>query len=149
MKGIPRSICLNLLCCRLIAGFAILALAGCGSSQGGSIVSGQVTLDGQPLANGQIVFEPQGQGKMSVAQIGNGDYCLPKSFGLQPGTYTVRITSLRSTGQKVKPASYSQDQTPAEVYEQFLPAKYNQSSELIMTVDPSSDLTHDFALSSK
>lgn len=149
MSGVPRSVCHGpSLCSRLFAGLTTLALAGCGASQGGNIVSGQVTFDGQPLANGQIVFEPQGPGKMSIAQINNGSYRLPASFGLQAGKYVVRITSLRPTGQKVKPASYSQDQTPADVYEQFLPAKYNQSSELTINVDPSSGLKHDFALSS-
>lgn len=145
----PRSTRLaNLSVGLLITGFAISAVSGCGAGKGGNIVSGQVTFDGQPLANGQVVFEPQGPGKMSIAQINNGEYRLPANFGVQTGKFVVRITSLRPTGQKVKPASYSQDQAPSDVYEQFLPPKYNQRSELTIAVDPSSDLTHDFALSS-
>src|SRR5690606_25779725 len=109
---------------------ATLMISGCGSSDGRRLIQGSVTCDGQPLAQGQIVFEPRGTGRMSVAQIDAGRYRLPDGFGLAEGEYVVRITSDRPTGRKIQPAAYSQDQAPAEVYEQFLPPKYNRDSEL-------------------
>lgn len=123
--------------------------AGCNPQNDNYIVTGKVSYDGQPLSRGQVVFEPRAAGKMSVAQIHEGTYSLPAGFGLSPGEYTVRITSDRPTGEKVKPAVYSEDQTPADVYEQFLPAKYNQNSELTITVSPESVTSHDFVLTSQ
>jgi hypothetical protein len=131
-----------------VAGIVVCIAPGCSRQNDNYIVTGKVTYDGQPLSQGQIVFEPRAAGKMSVAQIHEGTYSLPAGFGLSPGEYTVRITSDRPTGQKVKPAVYSEDQTPTNVYEQFLPAKYNQNSELKITVSPESVTGHDFALTS-
>jgi hypothetical protein len=111
------------------------------------LVQGSVTLDGQPLEQGQVVFEPRGAGRMSIAQITAGRYQLPDGFGLAEGDYVVRITSDRPTGRKIQPAAYSEDQTPADVYEQFLPSKYNQDSELLITVAKGSETTFDFDLS--
>ena len=86
---------------------------------------------------------------MSIAQIGEGYYRLPPGYGLLPGEYVVRITSERPTGKQVQPASYSEDRQPIDVYEQFLPAKYNQQSELMLTITPESSVDHDFELSLK
>ena len=119
---------------------------GCGSKT--KTLTGKITFDGNPLDQGQITFEPKGLGKMSVAQIVEGTYTLPDKFGLVPGDYVVRITSERPTGAKVKPASYSQDQTPMDVYQQFLPAKYNTKSTLSVNVSPDGENVHDFALTS-
>jgi hypothetical protein len=126
---------------------AFLLLVGCGASDQRQVLSGTVTLDGKPLTQGQIVFEPRDAGRMSMAQIDTGQYRLPAGYGLPPGEYVVRITSDRPTGKRVQPASYSEDQTPVELYEQFLPAKYNKRSELTVTVEPGTATTYDFALS--
>jgi hypothetical protein len=132
----------------LVIALISVMVSGCGRN-GGYIVSGKVTLDGQPLSTGQVVFEPKGPGRMSVAQINEGSYSLPAGFGIQPGEYVVRITSERPTGEKFKPAVYSQDKMVMDVYEQFLPAKYNSQSALTATVSADGDPNHDFALSSK
>jgi len=128
---------------------AVLVLTtclGCGNKT--KTLTGKITFDGNPLDQGQITFEPKGPGKMSVAQIVEGTYTLPDKFGLTPGDYVVRITSERPTGAKVRPASYSQDQTPMDVYQQFLPAKYNTKSTLSVSVSPDGENVHDFALTS-
>jgi hypothetical protein len=53
------------------------------------------------------------------------------------------------TGEKVVPSSYSADQTPQDVYEQFIPAKYNNESELTISIRGNQDIERDFALTSK
>ena len=40
-------------------GLALLALAGCGTPQGPRTVTGQVTLDGKPLAGAHVEFVPK------------------------------------------------------------------------------------------
>jgi hypothetical protein len=122
---------------------------GCGANSGGQLVTGTITCDGQPLPNGQIVFEPKGAGKMGVAQINAGSYALPPGFGLQEGEYLVRITSERPTGQTIAPAAYSEDREPVQIRQQFLPPKYNQQSELSITVSAEHGPIHDFSLSSQ
>lgn len=124
-----------------------LLIYGCNSSDGRRLVQGSVTFNGEPLAQGQIVFEPRGTGRMSVAQIDAGRYRLPDGFGLTEGQYVVRITSDRPTGRKIQPAAYSEDQTPTEIYEQFLPNKYNRDSELLIELTNDSETTFDFDLS--
>jgi hypothetical protein len=137
---------------RLVGNFillvAIVCALGCSDDSSGRLISGTVTFDGRPLDNGQIVFEPQGAGKMGVAQINAGAYALPTGFGLQDGEYRVRITSDRPTGQTIAPAAYSEDREPLPIQEQFLPSKYNLKSELSISVSNETGTQHDFSLTS-
>ena len=57
--------------------FALLAMTmlGCYSdSQEGTTVTGTVTLDGQPLPRGQVVFEPENTTVQLFGGIDNGKY---------------------------------------------------------------------------
>ena len=109
---------------------AATAILGCADRSGPYAIAGTVTLDGRPVPQGQIVFDPQGDGKMSVGVVRAGKFSIAAERGPTPGTYIVRITAERPTGQKVKPSSYAADQTPQDVYEQYIPANYNTASEL-------------------
>jgi hypothetical protein len=67
---------------------ALLICAGCGPNSGGS-VSGNVTLNGQPLAKGQISFLGEGAGTgTGGASIVAGKYNVKD---LPPGKYHVQI----------------------------------------------------------
>src|SRR5688572_116279 len=75
---------------------AVVLLPGCGGSDGPEryAVSGSVTLDGQPLDSGSILFGPEGDGgNGGGATITNGEYSIPADSGLVAGKYRVRITS--------------------------------------------------------
>jgi len=111
-------------------------------------VSGQVTLDGQPLPAGQIVFEPIGTGRMGLAQIVDGGYAMPAEQGPTAGRYRVRITANRPTGRHVKPPASAADQNPMEIFEQYIPAKFNDRSELETEIDQEAELTRNFELTS-
>lgn len=131
-------------------GLLVMVVLGCGRAGSGRVpVTGSITFDGAPVTSGQIVLESTQGGGMSVGQIADGRYLIPEKYGPTGGEYLVRITSERASGAKVAPSSYAADQTPQDVYEQFLPAKYNAASELKLTIDGSSPVTHDFALTSK
>lgn len=126
--------------------FTAATLLGCADRSGPHAVSGTVTLDGNPVPQGQIVFDPQGPGKMSVGIVRDGEFSIAAERGPTPGTYIVRITAERPTGHKVKPSSYAADQTPQDVYEQYIPAKYNAASELKVEISPDGPEPLDFRL---
>lgn len=74
-----------------------LLLAGCGGEGPfeRAAVEGIVTLDGQPLEAGTIVFEPAPgtPGPKAAAQITGGRYALPAAAGPAVGSHKVRITA--------------------------------------------------------
>lgn len=135
---------------RLIGIASLMAIAvGCGAGKVERVaITGSVSFDGKPIEDGQIAFVPQGGGFNGVGAIKNGKYDISSDRGPSPGPCTIRITGNRPTGRKTKPSAYSGDQTPQEVYEQFLPAKFNESSELTLEIPNESTFAHDFELKS-
>jgi hypothetical protein len=73
----------------------LAALGGCADQyKGRYAVSGTVQLENQPLKDGRILFVPlEQQGSQQGAQITGGRYDIPKSHGLMPGKYLVRISA--------------------------------------------------------
>ncbi|MDR1493353.1 MAG: carboxypeptidase-like regulatory domain-containing protein [Planctomycetaceae bacterium] len=70
---------------------------GCGSSnpQGRLKIEGNVTLNGKPVSNGSIQFEPGGnqtERTQSGGVITDGRYSVDAAHGLVPGEYKVRIS---------------------------------------------------------
>ena len=71
---------------------AAFLLTGCGSGPRLHEVSGTVTYDSSPVAEGVIEFWPlDGQGTKGSTNIANGEYKIPKANGLQAGKYRVSI----------------------------------------------------------
>ena len=120
-----------------------ISLTGCGESGPATYpVSGTVTLDGQPLENGRIVFRDT-ERKISSAggPITNGEF----SFRSQPATMRVEINARREIpGKFVSPA-------PGEkvpLTEETIPARYNKKSEMTKEVTEGEN-TFEFALTSE
>lgn len=104
-------------------------------------VSGNVTLDGKPLAGVRVRFVGNdGSGSDGVTDA-EGNYTLrydSNQTGATPGTKKVIITS--AVGGAV-------DDPDAAIDDERIPARYNSATELSVEVKgPQS--THDFALSS-
>jgi hypothetical protein len=129
---------------------ALVTTIGCGGAARDRVaVSGAVTFDGQPLSTGQVVFEPRAQGRMAIAQLVDGRYSIAAQRGPTAGEYIVRITASRTTGEKATGGPTSGNEL-RDVYAQFLPAKYNEASELVVQIDPSKgDVEQNFDLQSK
>jgi hypothetical protein len=128
---------------------AMLAASAVGCSKGSdrASVSGKVTFDGQPVASGQIAFEPRGTGRLGIAQIADGAYKMAAEQGPTPGEYVVRITANRPTGAKT--AGGRGGDAQVDVYEQFIPAKFNDRSELKVQIDDAAEVVRDFELTTK
>lgn len=109
----------------------LVALFGCGSSDGlnRQAISGTVTLDGEPLTSGAILFEPASNesGTAVGATIRQGSFAVSRVEGPVPGSYRVRVYA--STRKQAPPAKGQTDRTPRPMVER-LPPHYNARSEL-------------------
>ena len=124
--------------CLLILSLALLV--GCGSGGDMGTVSGQVTMDGQPLADAQIAFYPADGRPAQGTTDAEGRYTLqytPDQPGAPVGTHTVRITVAQVSGEG-----------QARVKE-TVPPRYNVQSELTAEVKPGKNDNVDFDLTSK
>ena len=106
------------------------AFAGCSSEKNGGAIKGTVTLDGQPLATGRILFVAVDQGSPSAeAAITAGAF----EALVPPGEKRVEIRAPKVTGKK---KMYDTPDSPTvDTVVELLPAKYNVNSELTMSVD--------------
>lgn len=126
---------LTLTCCLLL---------GCNYGDGlaRAIVRGTVTLDDQPVRDGQIRFVPQGDtlGPVTIEAIKEGQYRCAHSGGVPVGTHRVEIL-----------AFHPDDPEPKEPGErsrrQLVPAKFNRESQLTVTISSDDgEVVQDFAL---
>jgi len=62
-------------------------------------LAGEVTLDGQPVPEGWVVFAPE-KGPGASADIKNGRYETPPGFGSIGGKHTIEVVAFKSGNQK-------------------------------------------------
>ena len=111
---------------------ACLAAFGCGGD-GKYPVSGTVTWEGEPIPadqNGHITFMPTDTSiGPDAGPIGpDGTY----SFRSSPGVKKVEILISRPKGKVIESMGMSAE-------EQYIPRKYNEETELSVTVEPKSN----------
>lgn len=97
-------------------------------------VEGGVTLDGQPLETGKILFNPQQEGLSSFGEISGGKFALSGTDALSPGPYRVEIYGMKLTGKKVPSAD-----DPATLVDEtinIVPKRYNLQSTLSANLPP-------------
>jgi hypothetical protein len=102
----------------------------CSQGPATGIVSGDVTLDGQPLLKGHIAFTPlDGQGQTGGVFIENGKFSGP----VPVAKMRVKIHSTKPSGKKYK--AYDTPESPwEEDVMEALPAKYNEKSDITLDV---------------
>jgi hypothetical protein len=136
------------------------ALAGCGGEDNPwprAAVSGQVTLDGQPLASGTITFFPSGatKGPAAGGEIIDGKFSIPAHEGPVVGTNRIEVRSVQKTGRMVESPSAVEADGPAtegmlvEEYADVVPKRYNTYSELERAIEPDIENQFDFRLESQ
>lgn len=126
---------------------SLLPLFGCGG--GGDVakvqtakVKGKVTLDGNPMAKGKIVFDSSEAGvPASQIDVVNGSYEGTASVGKR----TVRILAMRPA----KPPAGMSGPGYDNMEENYLPAKYNTASKDTRDVVASGANEFDFTVTSR
>jgi hypothetical protein len=142
----------------LILACGVIGCDGGTSGAGLVPVSGQVTLDGEPLAGAQVIYIParqDGQAVTATATTDNrGNYSLLTNIGpgAMPGAYRVIVS--KYVGSDDKPISQSlEGASPTHVMDsskakQALPSRYSDSeqTELQLEVVASGDNKHKLEL---
>lgn len=128
----------------------LLLFTGCGSGDGlnRKALSGKITLDGAPIPNGSISFEPLQTGGVSGGAVyTNGEYKIEQKDGLPPGKYRVTLTGDDGSNFGVGAGKMPGDEImPAR--KDFIPAGWNESKQEIEVQDSGKN-TFDFELKSK
>lgn len=118
-----------------------LSLAGCGSADTGpdrAIVTGKVTFEGKPVSQGQIWFLPAAgrEAPQAGATITDGSYRVENKGGVPIGSCQVKITAERPEANVKIVADGGPEEIPTR---QYLPARYNEKTELTADIKASSD----------
>jgi hypothetical protein len=114
-----------------------LALAGC-QSDPFTDATGSVTLDGAPLAEGEIIFvSPDNSTTPSAGEVKDGQF----KCRVTPGAKKVQINATRDTGRK--------EADGWAIRESIVPEKYNTKTELTADVKPKGPNEFKFELKSK
>lgn len=107
----------------------LIGLGGCGDADPRSTVSGAVTLDGENVPHGEIVLVPTTPTTPSEAgRILNGAYTMRAA----PGEKKVIIRAEREHPTDKVPGPDPGTMVPRR--EQFIPSRYNESTELTLEV---------------
>ncbi|HEY1187328.1 MAG TPA: hypothetical protein VGE74_06700 [Gemmata sp.] len=126
---------------RTTAGMAVVLLvfvSGCGGAKPAE-VSGTVTFDGKPVADGDIIFEsPDGSVTPAAGKIVNGQYAVT----VAPGPKKVRINAS-------KPPTKPDPVMGMIPTESLLPKEYNVETKLTADLKPGKQEGTNFDLKSK
>lgn len=133
----------------------LFAVLGCGGGDSFELapVSGKITLDGKPVAEATIAFQPvtegrtvnPGPGSVSTTDA-NGSYRLltvQGDTGAVIGKHRVRITT-----RQANPGQNEDEAQPADLVRETIPTRYNSDTMLSLEVPAGGTDSADFALTS-
>ncbi len=135
----------------LLGACCLPLLTGCGQGNplGREAVSGQVTLDGEPLDQGNIEFAPvESDGVSSGTAISDGRYRIEQIKGLPPGEYRVRIFAAQENTAPPTPEEAALPALHRPGVEQVAP-RFNTASELDAQITAGGPNEFDFKVLSK
>ena len=128
----------------------IAVVSGCqrGDPSRGA-VSGRVTLDGQPVVQGSILFSPIDgtRGVATGGEIKDGQYRLAAAAGPAVGKNRVEVHAVRKTGKMIPKGLGGTGKMIEEQIEGVAP-KFNIESKLQVEITPGEN-TADFEVASK
>ena len=123
----------------------LVSVAGCGDKEERQLkITGKVTWGGEPLATGNITLMPVDIGRAGGVAIQDGEFEIPSSRGLTPGTYRVEIEAYLPTGRQIE-----NPEAPGQMVDetrQMIPIEYNAKSELKAEVTADGDNYFEFNL---
>lgn len=133
----------------LLAGAALLLSACSGDPLGRHAVSGNVKVDGKPLAKGNINFWPvDGQATSGGGEIIDGKFSVPKASGLVNGKYRVAVNAAipGSAGQPDANALPGDIPPPPK---EMIPPEWNSASTQTIEVQPKGPFEFSFEIATK
>lgn len=139
LSGRDREV--RLFACGMVA---LALLCGCGDDNplGRRAISGDVTLDGAPLANGAIEFHPLASGgAQSGGPILNGRYEIPEQQGVPVGEYRVLVFATEEAPPL--PADHMPGEDVPEP-KSLIPPEWNQDSTQTIEVAEDGPSEFDF-----
>lgn len=135
-----------------------LLSAGCGGGEAQPVpvapVSGQVTLDGEPLAEAQVLFLPQGQGEQELSSPSRGvtdsqgHYSLTLELDGRAGALLGKHRVEIRAGKGEPPPPNELGLAPPAPADR-LPSRYNESSELSLEISAGGTDQANFSLKSE
>ncbi len=127
-----------------LCGMVALSLAGCGPASDGPplhSVSGAVTFAGEPIADGEIRFIAADGKRIDAGKIDAGQYRVQTSIGKK----RVEVYAVRKDPNKLIPSAIEPGKhEPAT--EMYIPAKFNEKSELTADIAAGGKKGLDFTL---
>ena len=137
----------------MVCGLLSLAVLGLGCSESDGLnrkaIQGKVTVDGRPVPNGSVSFEPLFSGGVgSGAVVSQGAYSIAQEQGLPPGKYRVRITGDDGANFGVSPGKMPGDEIMTEK-KQLVPDGWNSKSKQEIEVKDEGPFVFDFAIDTK
>ena len=80
----------------LLLCISIVTIMGCQGEHTGEIIEGRVTIQGEPMSEGLITFEPLGTttGPKISTVIDKGNYSISSSEGIQSGQFRVEVLGI-------------------------------------------------------
>lgn len=102
-------------------------------------VSGQITLNGEPLEGAAVDFLPMTEGITTRAGANTnakGEFQIAKAKGLLPGEYSVSIYSAISFDPKTKERATHETNPDSMIMRVLTPPEYNDQTEQRFTVSP-------------
>ncbi len=131
------------LCIRGLLLGLLCSQSGCMGDTGPerAVVTGQVTINGAPLAAGVVKLYPTANSPapMSAADIVDGRFVVDNLGGAAIGDYRVEIYAYKMETSKVGKETY-------ENRIQYVPSEYNKKSILELKVTSEPDQVHNFDL---
>ena len=107
------------------------ALIGCNG--GASSVSGTVSLDGQPVKSGSIMFVSTESDRREGAVIQDGEF----QAELPPGKYRLELSGQKVVGQRKQKDFEGKDEV-LDITDELFPEKFNVKSQLTQEIKPGS-----------
>jgi hypothetical protein len=121
-----------------------LAFAGCGPRDPRVTIHGTVSLDGQPLSEGQIIFRPEDSSlRAEGGAIKNGEFTIHVFKGPHRIAINAQVAEKRKVDPNAPPGT-----SPEVEYRNIIPARFNEKSTLSCTVESAKDRPR-FELSSE
>jgi hypothetical protein len=128
---------------------AALTVAGCSDSgPARAPIQGLVTLGGQPLAAGRILFTPAApnQGPATSARIVNGEYELPSEEGPIVGTNRIQIEADLDLGFALDDEQAFARRGGKPLPPNPVPPEFNANSTIVVDVKAGDENTYDVTI---